>query len=151
MEKAIRLSYPFKQVQRISNPYSLRDHHEGLDFAAVVREHYREFYGTPTVATHRGKVITGYSVSGYGVYVYLLSEDYSFATLHAHLAEILVKDGEWIEDQQPLGLVGCTGNCKPPGTRGTHLHYGFRFLPAPAEHAWPYGYVDPTPYMEMPV
>lgn len=152
MEKL--LGYPFKQIQRISNYYSLittptQSKHEGLDFAAVHREDYREFYGTPVTATHSGEVVLGYSIKGYGLYVYLISEDKTFATVSAHLGETMVEHGSFVEDGDVIGLVGCTGLCKPPGTRGTHLHFGLRFLPAPVDSVWPYGYIDPFPYMRM--
>jgi len=147
--EVIRLGYPFMQRQRISNPYSVEDKHEGVDFAAVRSEDYAEFYGTPTIATHDAQILIGYSITGYGLYVYLKSLDDRFATLHAHLSETIVPDREIVRKGDVIGLVGCTGKCKPPGTRGTHLHFGFRTLPVRTKSYWDYGYVDPIPFMEM--
>jgi len=148
MTTNIILKHPFKKEVRISNPFSIVNGHEGIDYASLESWNYRNFYGTPVYSAHAGKVILGYSISGYGLYVYLVSSDETFATVYAHLGETFVKSGQLVKEEELLGLVGCTGNCRPPGTKGTHLHFGLRKLPSPVPRKWPYGYEDPAPYME---
>lgn len=53
----------------------------------------------------------------YGLYVVVESPD-SIITLYAHLETVIVAEGERVRQGQPLGIVGCTGNCY-----GTHLHF----------------------------
>ncbi len=53
----------------------------------------------------------------YGLYVVVESPD-GIITLYAHLDSVIVAEGERVRQGQPLGIVGCTGNCF-----GTHLHF----------------------------
>jgi len=147
VDASIVLRYPLPFLARESNPYSYENKHEGIDFASPVRGEYDTFHGTSVLASHSGKVVTGYSQSGYGVYVYLMSSCGRFATLYAHLSEIFPADGHVVVTGQPIGRVGYSGRCIPPGIRGTHLHYGFRFTPVDTTIGLN-GYIDPASYLE---
>jgi len=102
----------------ISSPFGFREHpiknevlfHEGIDISAMP--------GTAVHSTAQGRVVgIMYSKYGYGNRV-VIQHAYGFETLYAHLRTINVKKGQWINKNQLIGTVGCTGTCTGP-----HLHY----------------------------
>ena len=103
-----------------SVPHSLckiKKMHKGQDFAAPT--------GTPVIATADGTVTKAVAVedkSGYGRYIVIEHEevfqDEEFATLYAHLSNVLVKNGEHVARGDTIGFSGNTGTSTNP-----HLHY----------------------------
>jgi murein DD-endopeptidase MepM/ murein hydrolase activator NlpD len=101
--------------------------HTGVDIPAD--------YGTPVIAAAPGTVIwTGYGLFSqkksnkkdpYGKAV-VIRHDFGYQgknlySVYAHLSEIDVAEGQWLEAGQKLGLVGNTGF-----TTGPHLHFEVR-------------------------
>ncbi|MEM9542343.1 MAG: peptidoglycan DD-metalloendopeptidase family protein [Cyanobacteria bacterium P01_E01_bin.42] len=119
------LLFPLPQASRISSDFGWRVHpifgnwrmHSGTDIAAPM--------GTPVLASYHGEVAIADYVGGYGKMVALRHEDGTQESRYAHLAEILVEPGEWVEQGQVIGLVGSTGN-----STGPHLHFEWRHLMA---------------------
>lgn len=87
--------------------------HYGLDVGAP--------RGTPIVASRSGTVMIANSTDewgqswGYHVSIY---HDDSYSTLYAHMSEVAVSSGQWVEKGQVIGYVGNTGY-----SFGNHLHF----------------------------
>lgn len=86
--------------------------HHALDFGIIE--------GTPVKTTMAGKVIhSGWNDQGYGNLV--IVENGSRRTYYAHLSELPVTQGDWVNQGDVIGLSGNTGN-----STGPHLHYEVR-------------------------
>ncbi len=87
--------------------------HYGLDVGAP--------RGTPIVASRSGTVMIANGTDewgqswGYHVSIY---HDDSYSTLYAHMSEVAVSSGQWVEKGQVIGYVGNTGY-----SFGNHLHF----------------------------
>lgn len=78
----------------------------------------------------------GFDPSGYGHYIKLRHSD--FYSLYAHLlGQPVFKAGQVVHCGEVLGTMGYSGNVRPAGPAGTHLHFETRrpdqipFDPAP--------------------
>ncbi|NEP16784.1 MAG: M23 family metallopeptidase [Leptolyngbya sp. SIO4C1] len=91
--------------------------HAGTDFGAPM--------GTPVLATRAGQVTAAEFLGGYGLTVILRhnEDDLDLESRYAHLSQLLVQPGEWVEKGEVVGLVGSTGN-----STGPHLHFELRQL-----------------------
>ncbi|MGP1385879.1 MAG: peptidoglycan DD-metalloendopeptidase family protein [Thainema sp.] len=115
--------FPLSIPAPITSPVGWRIHpisgqhrfHAGTDFGAPT--------GTPVVAARSGQVAIADYIGGYGATVVLDHADYNQQTLYAHLSQILVPLGTWVEAGTVIGLVGSTGN-----STGPHLHFEVRQL-----------------------
>ncbi|MGA0200045.1 MAG: M23 family metallopeptidase, partial [Prochlorotrichaceae cyanobacterium] len=113
--------FPLKSWAPITSVFGWRNHpisqtwrlHTGTDLGAL--------WGTPVVAAFSGRVEVADVLSGYGVTVVLDHPDRNQQTLYAHLSEVFVKPGEFLEQGEVLGRVGSTGN-----STGPHLHFELR-------------------------
>ncbi|MGA1284983.1 MAG: M23 family metallopeptidase [Prochlorothrix sp.] len=113
--------FPLKSWAPITSVFGWRNHpisqtwrlHTGTDLGAL--------WGTPVVAAFSGRVEVADVLSGYGVTVVLDHSDRNQQTLYAHLSEVFVKPGEFLEQGEVLGRVGSTGN-----STGPHLHFELR-------------------------
>jgi len=93
--------------------------HKGIDIANNV--------GTPIVAAARGRVsFAGWHDGGYGYFVEITHEDGS-RTRYAHNSNLLVREGQQVDQGQVISQMGSTGR-----STGPHLH--FEVLP-PGEGA----------------
>lgn len=110
-----------KEFIKITSPYGWRKHpilnrmifHEGIDISAII--------GTPVHATAQGTIHDiMYSKYGYGNRI-IIKHSYGFETLYAHLDEIKVKRGQWVNKNEIIGTVGNSGL-----STGPHLHYEIR-------------------------
>lgn len=119
---------PTEYPHHISSPYnSVRYIHTETAYSVGV--HYgtdisgANIYGVPVVAVADGiAIVPPYNAKGYGNYVVLETEkDLDF--YYGHLADIVVSNGEEVEQGQVLGHVGSTGN-----STGPHLHFEARNL-----------------------
>jgi len=88
--------------------------HSGIDFVAET--------GTEVYSTAEGIVtLLHFSRTGYGNEI-LIDHAFGYSTRYAHLAEILVEEGQTIKRGQLIGRVGSSGR-----STGPHLHYEVRF------------------------
>ena len=100
--------------------FGVRRFHSGTDVGAPL--------GTPVVATQSGRVSLADVAGGYGLMVVLRHNDDTLESRYAHLSQLLVQAGEWVEQGEVIGLVGSTGN-----STGPHLHFELRQL---TENGW---------------
>jgi murein DD-endopeptidase MepM/ murein hydrolase activator NlpD len=84
-------------------------YHEALDMSVAV--------GTDVRAPAAGIVVAANREPGYGR-VLKVDHGYGYVTVYGHLERFLVKVGERVTREQPIGRVGMTGR-----TTGPHLHY----------------------------
>ena len=91
----------------------IRAFHNGLDFSAAE--------GEPIRATADGRVKTVGRGPDYGKYVVIDHGD-RLETRYAHASKILVSEGDLVQREDVIGLVGNTGR-----STGPHLHYEIRF------------------------
>jgi murein DD-endopeptidase MepM/ murein hydrolase activator NlpD len=90
--------------------------HEGIDIGAS--------YGAPVRAAGSGTIIYAGGMSGYGNIV-VIDHGGGIATAYAHLSSIWIGGGS-VSQGQPIGAVGCTGQCT-----GNHLHFEVRVNGSP--------------------
>jgi murein DD-endopeptidase MepM/ murein hydrolase activator NlpD len=83
--------------------------HEALDISVAI--------GTEVRAPAAGIVVAATRESGYGR-VLRVDHGYGYVTVYGHLERFLVKVGDRVSREQPIGRVGMTGR-----TTGPHLHY----------------------------
>lgn len=113
----IILEIPLADRFRISSHYGPRKHpvfgnrriHKGIDIAAP--------YGTLIKAPATGTVTFAGRKGGYGKTV-ILDHGNGIKTLYAHLSQINVRKGTYIEKGDSFAQVGATGR-----VTGTHLHF----------------------------
>jgi hypothetical protein len=116
--------------------------HPGVDLACPAGSNWREWHGTPVHATIDGTALTVTDASGYGLYVYITSDICD--ELLAHLSGFAVGNGQDVRAGDVVGYVGYSGNCKPMGGAGTHLHWAKRPLPYQMQNGYR-AYVNPLP------
>ncbi|MBS0017639.1 MAG: M23 family metallopeptidase, partial [Arthrospira sp. SH-MAG29] len=117
------LLFPLSIPAPITSLFGWRQHpvlgigrfHTGIDFGADT--------GTPVVASYSGEVTLADWLGGYGLTVVLNHPKKSQETLYAHLSELFVKPGEFVEQGEVIGRVGSTGM-----STGPHLHFELRKL-----------------------
>jgi murein DD-endopeptidase MepM/ murein hydrolase activator NlpD len=91
----------------------IRAFHSGLDFSAA--------QGEPIRATADGRVKTVGRGPDYGKYVVIDHGD-RLETRYAHASKILVNEGDLVQREDVIALVGNTGR-----STGPHLHYEIRY------------------------
>ncbi len=102
----------------ISSSYGPRNstvgskNHKGLDIAGPA--------GTEIYAADGGEVIEAGWVSGYGNFI-KISHDGESETCYGHMSELLVEEGDTVQQGDLIGLMGSTGN-----STGSHLHFEIR-------------------------
>ena len=118
-EGALMYSNPCPSYTRVSDGYGSRTHpvtgetilHNGVDLVAEE--------GADIVAAQAGEVYqTGFDAKD-GNYVVLYHQINGAYTYYTACKEILVKEGEWVEQGQKIAEVGKTG-----ASTGSHLHFG---------------------------
>lgn len=115
--------FPLSIPAAISSVFGWRMHpihqswrfHTGTDLAAPL--------GTPVLATRAGRVAVSSPMGGYGLTVILRHDDGQLESRYAHLSQVSVQPGEWVEQGEVIGLVGSTGT-----STGPHLHFEMRQL-----------------------
>lgn len=120
-----RIIFPLSLPAPITSAFGWRIHpalggsrfHAGTDLGAPM--------GTPVVAALAGQVSVANLLGGYGLTVVLQHEKATKETLYGHLSQIFVKEGEQVQQGEPIGLVGNTGL-----STGPHLHFEVRKLTA---------------------
>jgi len=114
--------------------------HPGVDLAAPDGVNWRQWHGTEVRATVAGTAYTIEDANGYGLYVYVMGRGRD--ELLAHLSGVAITNSQSVSAGHIVGYVGYTGNCKPTGGAGTHLHWGIRPRPYRLDNGYR-GYVDP--------
>ena len=117
----------------ISSKFGLRNptvetvpkNHTGTDIAANL--------GTQIVSATEGTVILASSEGDYGNHLKIQVND--IVILYAHCKELLVKEGDVIQQGQAIATVGSTGN-----STGPHLHFEIRYQDR---------YVDPELILQL--
>ena len=93
--------------------YTDESPHRGIDYGCPM--------GTPILASDDGVVtFIGRLKEGYGNYI-ILSHEKGYATVYAHLSEILVRENQRVTKGQVIGKSGSSGN-----STGPHLHFEVR-------------------------
>lgn len=131
LNEMLPLGKPVKS--RITSTYGTRKdpftgkpkQHRGIDFSGKI--------GTELVAVAPGRVISAGERGNYGMTV-VVDHGLGFTTLYAHLSQILVSRGDWIEPGTVIGLAGSSGR-----STGPHLHYEIRYKDTP---------FDPTKFLK---
>ncbi len=90
-----------------------RSIHQGLDFRAAI--------GTPIAATQAGKVLIARDMYYEGGFV-VLDHGEGLFSLYMHLSKFEVKEGDTVEQRQPIALSGGSGR-----VTGPHLHFGVQW------------------------
>lgn len=91
--------------------------HNGIDVKVYIGDTIRSaFSGKVRVVKNQGRRV------GYGKYVIIRHEN-GLETVYAHLSKQLVKEDQYVEAGEVIGLGGNTGR-----STGSHLHFETRFL-----------------------
>lgn len=98
--------------------------------------------GTQVLAVADGEVVFTGTDQNYGYYVRVWHPQHHFHSFYAHLSQIKVKAGARVQRGQMLALSGHSGNVKPPGPRGSHLHLEFRGGTRDAYYNVTFGYTQ---------
>ena len=92
-------------------------------------------YGTPIYAAQSGTVSTSWYNNGgwgggYGTYC-MINHDAQgeYATLYAHMSQIVVSPGETVSKGQIIGYVGSTGDSSGPHLHVECRHWGVKYNP----------------------
>lgn len=117
------LIFPLPIPANITSGFGWRIHpitganrmHEGTDIGAP--------QGTPVLATYHGEVAVADWIDGYGLTVIVRHEKGTQESRYAHLSEVFVKPGDWVNQGTVIGRVGSTGM-----STGPHLHFEWRHL-----------------------
>ncbi|MCD8167363.1 MAG: peptidoglycan DD-metalloendopeptidase family protein [Bacteroides sp.] len=102
---------------RVTSPFGprWRRMHNGIDIKVQI--------GDTIYAAFDGRIrIVSFERRGYGNYV-VIRHDNGLETIYGHLSKHLVKENEYIQSGQPIGLGGNTGR-----STGSHLHFETRFI-----------------------
>ncbi len=93
---------------------SYENFHTGIDLTSRC--------GTAILAAASGNItFTGGGWGGgYGNHI-IISHGNGYSTLYGHLSKILVKNGQWVNQGQQIGIMGSTG-----WSTGVHLHFEIR-------------------------
>jgi murein DD-endopeptidase MepM/ murein hydrolase activator NlpD len=113
-----RMIFPLAMPVDITSVFGWRVHpitgewrfHSGTDLGAPM--------GTPVLAAYSGRVSLAEMLGGYGLSILLDHNEGKQETRYAHLSQVFVKPGQWVQQGTVIGLVGSTGN-----STGPHLHF----------------------------
>ncbi|MEL4898242.1 M23 family metallopeptidase [Crocosphaera sp. Alani8] len=122
------LIFPLPVVATMTSAFGWRIHpisgtqrmHNGTDFGAP--------QGTPVLAAYSGEVSHADWSGGYGLMVVLRHLEGTQESRYAHLSDVYVEPGEWVEQGTIIGRVGNTGY-----STGPHLHFEWLHL---TEQGW---------------
>jgi|OM-RGC.v1.009997822 murein DD-endopeptidase MepM/ murein hydrolase activator NlpD len=121
--KIIPNGFPLIDVQ-VSSRFGERIHpisniekfHSGLDLKTKIGNNV---YSTASGVVYK---VRNEDNGGYGKFVTILHA-FGFTTLYAHLDEVLVKEGDFVDKNSVIATSGNTGI-----STGPHLHYEIKFL-----------------------
>lgn len=105
-----------------------RGFHTAYDFAPLPEFRYTV---QEPVASICSKVVRIYDEpGGFGLYVKLQSIDFPrLIIFKAHLSDVYVKEGDYVDHKQKVGVMGNSGNCRSRwGGDGLHEHDEYRWM-----------------------
>lgn len=105
------------------NSYYKKGYHTGIDFKSAYTDAYAAVDATVLVAAYNSEA-KGYDPDGWGNYVILRTMDKKYDLIYAHLAKLLVSQGETVKSGKVIGVIGSTGY-----STGPHLHFEVRKAP----------------------
>lgn len=134
-----RMIFPLPIPVDITSFFGMRYHpilgtprfHSGIDLGAPL--------GTPVLAAYSGRVSLAEFLGGYGLSILLDHDGGQQSTQYAHLSELFVKPGQWVQQGTVIGLVGSTGQ-----STGPHLHFELQQMTKDGKIA-----VDPAEGLQM--
>lgn len=88
--------------------------HSGIDFYGQV--------GDPILAATAGRITYTGAGRGYGNAIFEQAAN-GLQMVYGHTSAILAKVGQMVQAGQQIGRVGYSGNVRPPGPAGAHLHF----------------------------
>ena len=105
----------------VTSPFGKQRFVNGLPRSAHLALDLRGSVGTPIVAPLKGKVVLvgDYFYTGLTL---ILDHGYGLFSSYAHMSEIKVRLGDFVEQSNEIGLVGATGR-----VTGPHLHWTVYF------------------------
>jgi len=118
--------------------------HNGVDFRTRFMD---SLLGRRQVLAANSGVVSKVVIArngGYGTYIRLLHADGS-TTIYGHQFHVWVKKDQLVKAGQVIGISGNTGD-----STGPHLHFGYR-PPKPNYANGFSGYIDPLPFLNIPV
>jgi len=92
--------------------------HDGLDFNGAGNG-----LGAPYFAAKSGTIAYTGTARGYGNAVFLATDGGPTLT-YGHSSRVDVRQGQRVTAGKQMGLIGYSGNVRPAGPRGSHLHFG---------------------------
>ena len=104
--------YTQKGIEDVTHIFGTDDFHRGTDIAAPL--------GTEILAAAPGTVCFAGEKGSYGN---LIQVDHGsgYVTRYAHCSAFLAQEGDWVDQGQPVALVGSTGR-----STGPHCHFEIR-------------------------
>lgn len=118
LDSAGAIAFILPSTGTITSGYGYRMHpisgqckpHEGIDFGAAI--------GSPVLSTAGGTVTFASDANdGYGLKV-IIDHGNGYSSLYGHNSQLMVQQGQMVEQGQAIALVGSTGN-----STGPHLHF----------------------------
>lgn len=138
-----RITQTFGKNPQIYSQFGMKGHN-GIDYGVPV--------GTPIFAPFSGWVKAKNDSGGYGKHIKIRSKEKRLECCLGHLIRFNVKNGDYVNMGDVIGLSGNTGF-----STGPHLHFGIRTLLYAGDKdvfKWPvdnynngyFGYWDQLPY-----
>jgi len=109
VSRSIQINFIWPVQGRISSPFGRRvdpvtgrsEYHSGIDIAVPI--------GSPVYAAEDGVVICSENKGGYGKLV-IIKHRNNYTTYYGHNIELIVKEGEYVEQGRIIALSGSSGN-----------------------------------------
>jgi hypothetical protein len=130
LDPRTKVTFTYQDHVDYKAKFGLINYNGGIDFGCPD--------GTPLQATAAGMVLfAGLDSTGYGNYI-KIDHEQGYMSLYGHMSRRDVKAGQVVAAAQMIGLSGWSGNVRPPGPGGAHLHFECRINNCP---------FDPMPYL----
>jgi murein DD-endopeptidase MepM/ murein hydrolase activator NlpD len=105
------------QIKKVSSEFGMRNHpitktkklHTGVDLIATE--------GTEIIAVGKGTIVKASFSKNYGNHI-VIQHNAKYSSLYAHLKSMTVKEGDFVEMNKVIGIIGNTGK-----SIKTHLHF----------------------------